>query len=85
MVFGILASVSAPVEVTMVSSSTVTPGREEASDPVAMTMFFAVWRSSPTLTWPAAGMVAQPFSQVILFFLNRNSIPLVLPLTTSSL
>ena len=41
MVFGILGSVRAPVEVTTVFSSTVTPGRDEASEPEAMTMFFA--------------------------------------------
>ena len=85
MVFGTAFSVSAPVEVTTVSSSMVTPCRLEASEPVAITIFFARWVSSPTLTWPGAGMLAQPFSQVTLFFLNRNSIPLVLPVTTSAL
>ena len=56
-----------------------------ASEPVAMTMFFALWISSPTLTLPAAGIVPQPLSQVILFFLKRNSMPLVLLSTVDCL
>ena len=76
--FGILFSDRAPVEVTTTFSSTSTPGRAEGSEPVAMMMFLASWTSSPTLTLPASGMVAQPLIQSILFFLNRNSIPLVL-------
>ena len=69
----------------MASSSTVMPGRTEASEPVAMTMAFAECTSSPTLTLPASGIEPQPFSQVTLFFLNRNSMPLVFPAITSSL
>ena len=41
-VFGIFGSASAPVEVTTVTSSTVTPGSDDGSDPVAMTMCLAV-------------------------------------------
>ena len=41
--FGIAASSSAPVEVTMVFSSTSTPGSGAGSEPVAMTMYFALW------------------------------------------
>ena len=39
---GTLSSSSAPVEVTICFSSTVTPGSGTLSLPVAMTMFFAV-------------------------------------------
>ncbi len=82
---GTLGNISAPVEVTITVSSTSTPGRPAGSDPVAMTMCLASWVSSPTFTLPAAGIDAQPLIQVTLFFLNRNSIPDVLPLMVSSL
>ena len=55
----------------MVCSSISTPGREEASDPVAMTMFLAVWVSSPTLTWPGDLDVAPEY----LYFLAFSSDP----------
>jgi len=45
MVLGIWPRVSAPVEETMVSSSIVTLGIEDDSEPVAMTTCFAVWIS----------------------------------------
>ena len=42
--------------------------------------------SSPTTaTVPAASMRPAPWNQVILFFLNRNSTPLVVASTTSAL
>jgi len=78
-------SASAPVEVRITFSSTVTPGRLEGSDPVAITTWVAEWTASPTCTCPGTGIEAQPLSQVTLFFLNRNSMPRVLPVTTSSL
>ena len=50
-----------------------------------MTMFFASCTVSPTFTLPAPGIEPQPLSQSILFFLNRNSMPLVFWATVSSL
>jgi hypothetical protein len=85
MFFGILPSSSAPVEVTITFSSTSTPLSGDASEPVAITMFFASCTSSPTFTLPGSAMLPQPFSQVILFFLKRNSTPLVFWPITSSL
>ena len=85
--FGILGRASAPVEstITPASLSTVTPFSAAGDDPVAMTMFFVSWTVSPTLTLPASGIEAQPLIQSILFFLNRNSMPLVFPWTVSAL
>ncbi len=70
---------------TFSSISTSAPGTFAASEPEAMMMCFASWMSSPTLTLPASGMEPQPLSQSILFFLNRNSMPLVFWAITSSL
>ena len=83
--FGTLPKVSAPVEVTTVFSSTSTPLSGDGSDPEAMMMFLAVCVSLPTVTLPASGMEAQPLIQSILFFLNRNSMPLVFCPIVSSL
>ncbi len=63
--FGTLASSRAPVELTMRSSSTSTPGRGVDSEPVAIRMFLAARVSSPpalsaTLTSPALGMLPLP-------------------------
>ncbi len=85
MVSGILPRLRAPVEVTITDSSASTPGRLAGSEPVAITMDLASWISSPTFTLPGSGIEPQPLSQVILFFLKRNSMPLVLPSTTSCL
>ncbi len=66
-------------------SSTSTPASGELSLPVAMTMLFAAYSVPATATRPAARMRASPFSQATLFFLNRNSTPRTLALTTSAL
>jgi hypothetical protein len=85
MVLGIALRDSAPVEVTITSSSMVTPGRVEACEPEAITMARASCVSPFRATWRAAGMEAKPLSQSILFFLNRNSMPWVFPAMVSSL
>ena len=64
-------------------SSISTPGSGVTEEPVAMTMFFARTVRSPTLTVSALSKLAWPFSHSILFFLNRNSMPPVRPLTAS--
>ena len=69
----------------MTFSSTSTPLSGEGSEPVAMTTDFALWVASPTLTSPGAVRQPQPLSQSTLFFLNRNSMPLVLPSTVDCL
>mmetsp|Transcript_22894 Transcript_22894/g.36821 ORF Transcript_22894/g.36821 Transcript_22894/m.36821 type:complete len:259 (-) Transcript_22894:475-1251(-) len=77
----------APVEETMTSSSTSTPGSDAGSDPVARMMFFAeivcvVPSSMLTVTSPALLVSApQPLIYVTLFFLKRPSMPLVKPST----
>jgi hypothetical protein len=79
----------APVESTMRFWSTVTPGSGEGSEPVAMTIL-AVSRvvsdpsSAFTSTLPGAAMAPAPLIQSTLFFLNRNSTPLVRAVTLSS-
>nr|WP_248616118.1 hypothetical protein [Paracoccus yeei] len=85
--FGIWGSASAPVESTTTppALSTSTPFSDAGSDPEAMTMFFVSCTVSPTLTLPGPSISAQPLIQSILFFLNRNSMPLVLPATVSAL
>ena len=83
--FGTSWKSSAPVELTTVFSSIVTPLSGVTSEPEAMTMLFALWVVSPTLTSPGAGIEPQPFSQSILCFLNRNSMPLVLLSTVDCL
>ena len=55
------------------------------SEPEAMTMDFALWVAPSTLTSPGAVILPQPFSQSTLFFLNRNSMPLVLLSTVACL
>ncbi len=82
---GTSSSSSAPVEVTMRSSSTSTPGSGTLSLPVAMTIRLASYNVPPTSTLPAATMRPAPLSQAILFLLNRNSTPLTLAVTTSLL
>ena len=83
--FGISARSSAPVELTMVFSSMVTPRSGVTSEPLAMTMFLVLWSVPSTLTSPGAVILPQPLSQSILFFLNRNSMPLVLLSTVDCL
>ena len=80
----------APVELTTFSSSISMPGRLTETEPVAMTMFL-VWISWPapvsgvTSTRPGAAIEPMPRKAVILFFLNRNSTPVTLERTVSSL
>ena len=83
--FGTAASSSAPVEVTMRRSSTATPGSGMLSLPVAITMCLAAYSAPSTATRPGPTMRPVPFSQATWFFLNRNSTPLTLALTTSAL
>ncbi len=83
--FGISVSSSAPVELTIVFSSIVTPLSGVTSDPEAITMFFALCTVPSTSTSPGAAILPQPFSQSTLFFLNRNSTPLVLLSTVDCL
>ena len=78
------ASSSAPVESTIRCWSISIPGSGVTDEPVAMTMFFARTVRSPTLTVSALSKLAWPLSHSILFFLNRNSMPCVRPLTASS-
>ncbi len=83
---GTLSSTSAPVESTMMplALSTSTPGSGVTDEPVAMTIFFAVTVFPATSTLCASLKLAWPFSQSIWFFLNRNSMPPVRPLTASA-
>ncbi len=78
---GTAASASAPVESTTRSSSTVTPGSGAAREPVAITIALAVERlTAPSrrhLDRAGARNAGRPLSQSTLFFLNRNSTPLV--------
>ena len=87
--FGTETSANAPVEETMRASSISTPFSGMTSDPVAITTCVAVTVSipaSPTmLSVCASTNCALPFSQSILFFLNRYATPSVLALTTLSL
>ena len=73
------------MELTTVFSSIVTPRSGVTSEPDAMTMLFALWTLSPTATSPGAVIFAQPLSQSTLFFLNRNSMPLVFESTVDCL
>ena len=89
---GALSNESAPVDdtITFSSMSTLTPGMPETSEPVAMTMFFAstssTLPSSPvTETLPPESTLPAPFSQSILFFLNRKATPLTFDATVASL
>ena len=50
-----------------------------------MTMCFALWTVPSDLDLAGAGMRPQPLSQSTLFFLNRNSMPLVLLSTVDCL
>jgi len=88
--FGTCANLSAPVEETILSSSMVMPGRLIGTEPVAIRMFLVsivvgAPLSGVTSTRPAAGMEPVPRKVVILFFLNRNSMPPTLAVTVSSL
>ena len=85
--FGTSGSSRAPVEETIFCSSISMPGSGVTSEPVAMTMALdAVMVPTPsTSTVFGAVMRPAPFSQAILFFLNRNSMPPVFSLTTLSL
>ena len=81
---------SAPVELTTLSSSTVIPGRLDGTEPEAMMMFLVsiVWPgplSGVTSTLPGAAIEPVPRKVVILFFLNRNSMPETFAVTVSSL
>ncbi len=76
-VFGTSFSSSAPVEVTMRFSSTVTPGSGVDSEPVAITMVFALISLPSTATTPGALIVPWPWRWSILCFLNRKATPLV--------
>ena len=72
------------------SSVTPLPGVEVDNDkgvtdePVAMTMFFAVWALPATSTVCVSVKVAKPLSQSTLFFLNRKAIPPVRSLTAAA-
>ena len=62
--------------------STATPGSGATSEPVAMTMFLAssvviAPSSAVTSTLPGPAILPAPLIQSTLFFLNRNSTPLV--------
>ena len=79
---------SAPVLLTMRSSSTGTPGSGDTSLPVATRMFFALSVVEPpplsaTSTELGPEILPQPWTYSTLFFLNRPSMPLVSPVTTS--
>ena len=91
--FGTDVRAMAPVDDTICFSSTVTPGSGATSEPVAMMMFLAVSSrvlpsASLTETLPplpfeeAAVIFASPTMPSTLFFLNRNSTPLVSSPTT---
>ncbi len=88
--FGTSLNFSAPVEVTTFSSSTAMPGRLAGTEPEAMMMFFVSMAmpgplSGITSTRPALTTEPVPRKAVILFFLNRNSMPETLAVTVSSL
>ena len=88
--FGTAGSDRAPVESMTLPSSNATPGSGVGSDPVAMTMFLAsrVWTAplaAVTSTLPLPTILPLPLIHSTLFFLNRNSIPLVRAVTLSSL
>ena len=88
---GTSARSSAPVEDTIFFSSMATPGSGVTSEPEAIRMLRAARvsltaPSSPTTaTEPAASMRPAPRNDATLFFLNRNSMPLVVAPTTSPL
>ena len=74
---------SAPVEVTIFSSSISMPGRFAETEPEAMTidlvsMVCGAPLSGVTVTLPAPAIEPVPRKEVILFFLNRKSTPLTL-------
>ena len=85
---GTCGMASAPVESTTRFWSTSTPGTREGSEPVAITMFLvSSVRSDPssalTVTLPGPSMRPSPWTHSALFFLNRNSMPLVSAVTLS--
>jgi hypothetical protein len=68
-----VGSESAPVEVTMTRSSISIPGKVDASDPVAITMFFvsstfSLPSVSVTTTVSFFAILAVPFTYSVLFF-----------------
>src|ERR1017187_3451471 len=79
---GTALKASAPMLSHTVSLSTPSPGKWRAVEPVAMMTWLASTISedppSATSTWyfsPPPANLPWPLSQVILFFLNRNSMP----------
>ncbi len=87
---GTAGRLSAPVESTTLPSTNSTPGRGVGSEPVAMTMFLAFSvvfdpSAASTSTLPGPAIVPLPLIQSTLFFLNRNSMPLVRAVTLSFL
>ena len=87
--FGTAGSDRAPVESTTLPASKATPGRGVGSEPVAITMFFAARvltepSAAVTSTMPAPAIRPRPRTQSTLFFLNRNSMPLVRAVTLSA-
>ena len=87
-VLGTAGRARAPVESTTLPSMKSTPGRGVGSEPVAMTMSLAVRvvfdpSAASTSTWPGPVIRPRPLIQSALFFLNRNSMPLVRAVTLS--
>mmetsp|Transcript_960 Transcript_960/g.3099 ORF Transcript_960/g.3099 Transcript_960/m.3099 type:complete len:330 (-) Transcript_960:153-1142(-) len=82
---------SAPVELTIFSSSIVMPGRSVCVEPVARSTFLVVSVSLPpsasatSTVSPLPASLPQPLTYFTLFFLNRPSMPLVRPPTAFSL
>ena len=86
--FGTAGRLRAPVESTTLPSTKSTPGRGVGSEPVAMTMSLAfrivfVPSAASTSTVPGPAIRPLPLIQSALFFLNRNSMPLVRAVTLS--
>ena len=89
--FGIDESSSAPVEVTIVFSSTGTPLSFAGSEPVAMTMSLQdrSIAAPPSIGWsltePVPLISPVPLKYVTPYFLNSPSMPLVSPVTVFDL
>mmetsp|Transcript_9990 Transcript_9990/g.20226 ORF Transcript_9990/g.20226 Transcript_9990/m.20226 type:complete len:266 (-) Transcript_9990:495-1292(-) len=87
--FGTSLRAKAPVELTIFSSSMVTPGSGVTSLPVAITTFLASTlvsdpSSMATVTSLAPVTFPHPLTYLTLFFLKRPSMPLVRPPTAFS-